>query len=48
MENGVGQICLLVDGGWSKRSYGHNYNAAFGVVSKIMYTLSILINEISL
>ncbi|GLV33540.1 hypothetical protein CBL_20266, partial [Carabus blaptoides fortunei] len=22
--NGIGQICVLVDGGWSKRSFGHN------------------------
>ncbi|KAI4456610.1 exonuclease phage-type/recb c-terminal domain-containing protein [Holotrichia oblita] len=31
--NGVGQVTVYADGGWSKRSYGHTYNAASGVVS---------------
>ncbi|KAI4468120.1 hypothetical protein MML48_2g00019796 [Holotrichia oblita] len=29
--NGVGQVTIYADGGWSKRSYGHTYNAASGV-----------------
>ncbi|GLV46107.1 hypothetical protein CBL_10767 [Carabus blaptoides fortunei] len=35
VENNMAQICVFVDGGWSKRSYGHNYNAASGVASII-------------
>lgn len=31
--NGMPFITVLVDGGWSKRSYGHSYNAHSGVVS---------------
>lgn len=30
--NNVGLITVYVDGGWSKRSYGHNFNANSGVV----------------
>ncbi|CAG9771359.1 unnamed protein product [Ceutorhynchus assimilis] len=30
-ENGVPFITVLLDGGWSKRSYGHTYNACSGV-----------------
>lgn len=33
MEDGVPYITVIVDGGWSKRSYGHAYNASSGVVS---------------
>lgn len=29
---GMPFITVLVDGGWSKRSYGHTYNAASGAV----------------
>ncbi|CAH1375544.1 unnamed protein product, partial [Tenebrio molitor] len=30
-QDGVAHITVFLDGGWSKRSYGHNYNAASGV-----------------
>lgn len=30
--DGVPYITVILDGGWSKRSYGHNYNALSGVV----------------
>lgn len=30
--DGIPYITVYVDGDWSKRSYGHNYNAASGVV----------------
>lgn len=30
--DGVPYITVYLDGGWSHRSYGHNYNAASGVV----------------
>lgn len=33
--DGLPYITVYLDGGWSKRSYGHNYNAASGVVSHI-------------
>lgn len=33
-SDGIPYISVYLDGGWSKRSYGHNYNAASGVVSK--------------
>lgn len=36
-KNGVPCITVYLDGGWSKRSYGHNYNAASGVVSNFVY-----------
>lgn len=36
-EDGIPFITVCVDGGWSKRSYGHNYNAASGVVSIQLY-----------
>lgn len=32
-EDGVPYITVYVDGGWSKRSYGHSYNALSGTVS---------------
>jgi len=32
-EDGVPFITVYLDGGWSKRSYGHSHNAASGVVS---------------
>lgn len=32
-ENGVAKITVVADGGWSKRSFGHTYNALSGVVS---------------
>ncbi|VEN51461.1 unnamed protein product, partial [Callosobruchus maculatus] len=32
-ENGVPWTTVYLDGGWSHRSYGHNYNAASGAVS---------------
>lgn len=32
-SDGIPYITVLLDGGWSKRSYGHSYNAASGVVS---------------
>ncbi|KAI4454140.1 hypothetical protein MML48_10g00000195 [Holotrichia oblita] len=31
-EDGIPHITVLFDGEWSKRSYGHSYNAASGVV----------------
>lgn len=31
--DGTPYITVIVDGGWSKRSYGHGFNAASGVVS---------------
>lgn len=31
-ENGIPFITVYLDGGWSKRSYGHSYKAASGVV----------------
>nr|CAH7733844.1 unnamed protein product [Callosobruchus chinensis] len=34
-ENGVPWTTVYLDGGWSHRSYGHNYNAASGAVSII-------------
>lgn len=33
--DGMPYITVVLDGGWSKRSYGHNYNALSGVVSTI-------------
>lgn len=35
--DGVPFVTVYLDGGWSKRSYGHNYNAASGVVHIIYY-----------
>lgn len=32
-EDGIPFITVYLDGAWSKRSYGHNYNANSGVVS---------------
>lgn len=32
-SDGIPYITVIADGGWSKRSYGHGYNAASGVVS---------------
>lgn len=29
--DGYYNICVIVDGGWCKRSYGHGYNASSGV-----------------
>ncbi|KAF2888540.1 hypothetical protein ILUMI_17633, partial [Ignelater luminosus] len=37
-EDGVPYITVTVDGGWSKRSYGHSYTANSGVVEKIECT----------
>lgn len=34
-DDGMSCITAIVDGGWCKRSYGHGYNAASGVVSKM-------------
>lgn len=31
-SDGIPWISVYLDGGWSKRSYGHSYNAASGVV----------------
>nr|CAI5852470.1 unnamed protein product [Callosobruchus analis] len=31
MPDGTPYITVIVDGGWSKRTYGHGYNAASGV-----------------
>lgn len=41
-KDGVPFISVYVDGGWCKRTYGHAYNAASGVVSilKIVYMLT--------
>lgn len=33
VKDGIADITVIVDGGWSKRSYGHSYNAKSGVVS---------------
>lgn len=42
-KDGVPFITVYVDGGWSKRSYGHNYNAASGVAVIIgKYTKKVL------
>jgi hypothetical protein len=35
IEDGFPYITVIVDGGWSKRSYGHGYSASSGVVSSI-------------
>lgn len=41
-SDGIPYITVIVDGGWSKRTYGHGYNAASGVVScKYVYQTSI-------
>lgn len=32
-EDDIPWVTVYLDGGWSHRSYGHNYNAASGVVS---------------
>lgn len=32
-KDSVPFITVYLDGGWSKRSYGYNYNTASGVVS---------------
>ncbi|KAF2884822.1 hypothetical protein ILUMI_21355, partial [Ignelater luminosus] len=37
-EDGVPYITVTVDGGWSKRSYGHSYTANSGVVEMIECT----------
>lgn len=34
--NGIPYITVLLDGGWSKRSYGHSYNASSGVVRVLL------------
>lgn len=31
-SNNIADITVMLDGGWSKRSYGHSYNAKSGVV----------------
>ncbi|XP_063385048.1 uncharacterized protein LOC134671192 [Cydia fagiglandana] len=31
-DNGIPYIEVEVDGGWAKRSYGHNYNSASGMI----------------
>lgn len=33
LDQGMPFITVQVDGGWSKRSYGHSYSANSGVVS---------------
>ena len=30
-HQGVPAITVILDGGWSKRSHGHSYNANYGV-----------------
>lgn len=35
-SDGIPYITVLLDGGWSKRSYGHNYNASSGAVRSII------------
>lgn len=37
-SDGIPFITVVVDGGWSKRSYGHNYNALSGVGCIIGYS----------
>ena len=32
-EDGIPYVTVYLDGGWSKRSYGHTYKASSGVVS---------------
>lgn len=34
-ENGMPWITVYLDGAWSKRSYGHTYDAHSGIVSNI-------------
>lgn len=47
MADGTPYITVIADGGWSKRSYGHGYNAASGVVSIfIMWIISLLESEL--
>lgn len=38
--DGVPWITVYVDGGWSKRTYGHGYNAASGVVSSFLHFIA--------
>lgn len=33
IEEGYPYISVIVDGGWSKRTYGHGFSANSGVVS---------------
>lgn len=33
-DDGIPYIDVYLDGGWSKRSYGHSYNANSGAVSR--------------
>lgn len=32
-KDGIPLITVILDGGWSKRSYGHNFSANSGAVS---------------
>lgn len=32
-NDGIPLITVILDGGWSKRSYGHNFSANSGAVS---------------
>lgn len=40
MSDGTPYITVIADGGWSKRTYGHGYNAASGVVSACCFHIS--------
>ncbi|KAF2879117.1 hypothetical protein ILUMI_27056, partial [Ignelater luminosus] len=42
--DGIPYITVFLDGGWSKRSYGHSYTAASGVVRKIECTNHVVKN----
>lgn len=38
-SDGVPFTTVVVDGGWSKRSYGHNYSASSGVVNILTFIM---------
>lgn len=38
-EDGIPWVTVYLDGSWSKRSYGHNYNALSGMVSTYLLTI---------
>ncbi|KAF2889466.1 hypothetical protein ILUMI_16707 [Ignelater luminosus] len=45
-EDGVPYITVTVDGGWSKRSYGHSYTANSGVVSVAVEARKLLTKDV--
>lgn len=44
-SNGVPYIEVYVDGGWAKRSYGHDYNSASGMVNTYNFIILTLLNN---